>query len=293
MSARILSGQPAAERIRADVGRQVEELTQLGREATLAIVTANDDESSSWYVRSLVSSAAKLGVNAAVHDLGPCAGEVTIRATLERLSTDHAVHGIILQTPLPGGIDLGDVARAISPEKDVDGANPVSLGLLAAGLQAFAPATAEAVMTLLDEYQIDVEGREAVIVGRSAVVGKPLFHLLLNKNATITVCHSRSSNLQDVTRRADVVVAAVGKARLLTSEHVAPGAVVIDVGTNADPKEGLVGDVDANDVGPLAAALSPVPGGVGAVTTSLLLLHTTSAALRAQGQNFTPAGIGS
>ncbi|MDX6316507.1 MAG: methylenetetrahydrofolate dehydrogenase / methenyltetrahydrofolate cyclohydrolase, partial [Streptomyces sp.] len=186
--------------------------------------------------------------------------------------------GIILQTPLPEGAALEDLASAIAFEKDVDGANPLSLGRLAAGLPAYAPATAEAVVAILDHHKVELTGRHAAVVGRSTVVGKPAAHLLLDRNATVTVCHSRTADLAAVTSACDVVVAAVGRAGLITAAHVRPRAVVVDVGTNPTEDGGLVGDVDAASVEAVAGALTPVPGGVGPVTTALLLQHTVRAA---------------
>ena len=207
----------------------------------------------------------------------------TVAATLRRLSADVDVHGIILQTPLPPGVDGVALAGDIAVEKDVDGANPVSLGRLTAGLPAFAPATAAAVMRLLDDHGVTLSGRRAVVVGRSLVVGKPVAMLLLERDATVTVCHSRTVDLPARTAEADVLVAAVGRPRMLGAEHVGPGAVVIDVGTTPDETGALVGDVDAAAVMGRAGAVTPVPGGVGPVTTALLLLNTVTAAGRAAG----------
>jgi len=200
-----------------------------------------------------------------------------IRVALIALSENPLVHGILLQTPLPGGARLADLAGLIDPAKDVDGANPTSLGRLMTGLPAFAPATAAAVLALLDSYEIALSGRRAVVVGRSAVVGKPVAQLLLARNATVTVCHSRTVDLAAVTSSAEVLVAAAGRAGLIGPSYVAPGAVVVDVGTNATPDGGLAGDVDPA-VADVAGALSPVPGGVGPVTTALLLRHVVEAA---------------
>ncbi len=172
----------------------------------------------------------------------------TIRSTLGRLSDEATVHGVILQTPLPQGAKLAELAAGIDPAKDVDGANPVSLGRLASGLPAYAPATAEAVIALLDHHGIDLEGQHVAMVGRSNVVGKPAAHLLLNGDATVTVCHSRTRGLAAITSQADVLVAAVGKPRMFTDEYVRPGAIVVDVGTNPTEDGGLVGDVDAGAV---------------------------------------------
>jgi methylenetetrahydrofolate dehydrogenase (NADP+) / methenyltetrahydrofolate cyclohydrolase len=240
------------------------------------VVTATDDEASAWYVRSLAAAATKAGIGCEVEDLGPQAAADGIAAQLSALSADPTVAGIILTTPLPGGARLAELATAIDPAKDVDGANPVSLGRLMTGLPAFAPATAEAVLRLLDHHHVELEGRRAVVVGRSAVVGKPVAHLLLDRNATVTIAHSRTRDLTAITRQADVLVVAAGRAHLIGPDHVTPGAIVIDVGTNATPDGGLAGDVDPKvaDV----AALSPVPGGVGPVTTAVLLRHVTDAA---------------
>ncbi|GAA3171946.1 bifunctional 5,10-methylenetetrahydrofolate dehydrogenase/5,10-methenyltetrahydrofolate cyclohydrolase [Nonomuraea roseoviolacea] len=249
-----------------------------GTTPRLAVVVATGDEATLWYVRSIAKAAAGAGVACDIVDLGPAAQAEGIRATLERLSADPGVHGVMLQTPLPEGVSAQELAASIDPAKDVDGANPLSLGRLAAGLPAFAPATAAAVMALLDRHGVTLKGARAVVVGRSTVVGKPLAHLLLDRHATVTVCHSRTRDLAAVTSTAEVLVAAVGRAGLIGAEHVAPGAVVIDVGTNPTADGGLTGDVDFDAVIGRAGALTPVPGGVGPVTTALLLRHTVTAA---------------
>ncbi|MEU0565691.1 bifunctional 5,10-methylenetetrahydrofolate dehydrogenase/5,10-methenyltetrahydrofolate cyclohydrolase [Nonomuraea sp. NPDC005983] len=271
---RTLTGRELAASLRAEVAARVE----AGPQPRLAVVVATADEASLWYVRSIAKAAAGVGITCDLVDLGPDAETERIRQTLARLSADDAVHGVMLQTPLPAGASLQDLAGAIDPAKDVDGANPLSLGRLAAGLPAFAPATAAAVLALLDHYGVELSGARAVVVGRSTVVGKPLAHLLLDRHATVTVCHSRTRDLAAVTSTAEVLVAAVGRAGLIGAEHVAPGAVVIDVGTNPTEDGGLVGDVDFDAVAGRAAALTPVPGGVGPVTTALLLSHTARAA---------------
>jgi methylenetetrahydrofolate dehydrogenase (NADP+)/methenyltetrahydrofolate cyclohydrolase len=272
----VLSGRELAAGIRAGTADAAAARAALGHPPRLSVVTATDDEASAWYVRSLASAAAKAGIGCEVEDLGPQAAADGIAAQLSALSADPTVAGIILTTPLPGGARLAELAAAIDPAKDVDGANPVSLGRLMTGLPAFAPATAEAVLRLLDHHHVELEGRRAVVVGRSAVVGKPVAHLLLDRNATVTIAHSRTRDLTAITRQADVLVVAVGRAHLIGLDHVTPGAIVIDVGTNATPDGGLAGDVDPKvaDV----ATLSPVPGGVGPVTTAVLLRHVTDAA---------------
>ncbi len=276
-----LSGKPRAERIRADVTALAGELAEKGTRARLAVVIATADESTAWYVRSIARAAAKCGLDCDLVELGAEAAPERIRGALEELAAERAVHGVILQTPLPPGAVAAELAASLAPEQDVDGANPLSLGRLAAGQPAFAPATAEAVVELLDAHGIALAGRTVAVVGRSTVVGKPLAHLLLDRDATVTVCHSRTADLAAATRRADVVVAAAGRPGLITGAHVREGAVVVDVGTNPTPEGGLVGDVDAASVGAKAAALSPVPGGVGPITTALLLRHTVEAAARA------------
>ncbi|MEV0850096.1 bifunctional 5,10-methylenetetrahydrofolate dehydrogenase/5,10-methenyltetrahydrofolate cyclohydrolase [Streptomyces sp. NPDC049954] len=279
---RTLSGKQLAAELRTRAARLAAELTEAGTPPRLAIVSATEDESSAWYVRSLARAAQKSGLLCTLVDLGPHATAEELRGTLDRLGTDRQVHGIILQTPLPPGVVTEDLTSSIPPAKDVDGANPVSLGRLLAGLPAFAPATAEAVLALLDHHEVPLSGRHAVIVGRSTVVGKPASLLLLARDATVTVCHSRTADLAATTRSGEILVAAAGRAGLITGEHVRPGAVVVDVGTNPTPDGGLAGDVDATTVAATASALTPVPGGVGPVTTALLLLHTAEAA-RAAG----------
>lgn len=284
MSARVLSGKELAASIRTETAERAAALAAAGTPPKLAVVVATADESSAWYVRSIARAAEKAGIACDIVDLGADAAPSLIRDRLTALSADDTVHGIILQTPLPQGAKLEDLAGAIAFEKDVDGANPLSLGRLAAGLPAFAPATAEAVVAILDHHEIDLTGLHVAVVGRSTVVGKPAAHLLLDRNATVTVCHSRTRELPAVTSAADVVVAAVGRAGLITAEHVRTGAVVVDVGTNPTDDGGLVGDVDAVAVADKAGALTPVPGGVGPVTTALLLRHTVQAAVQAAGR---------
>jgi methylenetetrahydrofolate dehydrogenase (NADP+)/methenyltetrahydrofolate cyclohydrolase len=282
MSAVLLSGRELAASIRASVAERTASLTAAGRPPRLAVIIATRDEGSAWYVRSLERSSAQAGIACDVTDLSyvsPAAAVAGIRGTLAALNGNPVVHGILLQTPLPGGARLAELASGIDPAKDVDGANPVSLGRLATGLPAFAPATAAAVLALLDHHRVALSGRRAVVVGRSAVVGKPVAQLLLARDATVTVCHSRTADLAAVTASAEVLVAAAGRAGLIGPGFVAPGAVVVDVGTNALADGGMAGDVDPA-VASVAGALSPVPGGVGPVTTALLLQHVVEAASR-------------
>jgi methylenetetrahydrofolate dehydrogenase (NADP+)/methenyltetrahydrofolate cyclohydrolase len=273
-----LSGRDLATEIRAQAAEDAARLTATGVTPALTVVTANDDAGSAWYVSSIAKAAAKAGIGCGVRDLGPGADGTRIGGELDDLAADHAVHGVILQAPLPAGVRTAELAERIAPRQDVDGANPVSLGRLVAGLPAFPPATAEAVVALLRHYAIPMRGVHVAVVGRSVVVGKPLAHLLLAEDATVTICHSRTADLAAVTRQAGIVVAAAGRAWLITSEHIRPGATVIDVGTNEGPDGTLVGDVDAATVREVASGLSPVPGGVGPVTTALLLAHVVRAA---------------
>jgi methylenetetrahydrofolate dehydrogenase (NADP+) / methenyltetrahydrofolate cyclohydrolase len=274
VTAASLTGRELATTIRAAAAVRAAELTVAGRQPRLAVVTATDDEASAAYVRSIANAAGKEGIACDVLRTTTAAG---VSATLAQLADDPEVHGVMLQTPLPDGALLADLARAIPAGKDVDGASPESLGRVMAGLPAFAPATAEAVLALLDYYQVELRGRHAVVVGRSVVVGKPVAHLLLDRHATVTIGHSRTADLAAITRQADVLVVAAGRAGLIGPEHVSPGATVIDVGTNVTDAGQLAGDVDPAVAG-VATALSPVPGGIGPVTTALLLRHVVEAA---------------
>jgi len=274
VTAASLTGRELATTIRAAAAARAAELTVAGRQPRLAVVTATDDEASAAYVRSIANAAGKEGIACDLLRTTTAAG---VSATLAQLADDPEVHGVMLQTPLPEGALLADLARAIPAGKDVDGASPESLGRVVAGLPAFAPATAEAVLALLDYYQVELRGRHAVVVGRSVVVGKPVAHLLLDRHATVTISHSRTADLAAITRQADVLVVAAGRAGLIGPEHVSPGATVIDVGTNVTDAGQLAGDVDPA-VASVVAALSPVPGGIGPVTTALLLRHVVEAA---------------
>lgn len=278
MNTQVLSGKQLATLIQQRAGEEVRALENSGRHPVLAVVVATDDESTLWYVRSIERAAERLGIGCRIVDLGPEATEQVLASVLGDLSTEPSVNGIILQTPLPVGVKADSLVGLIAPEKDIDGANPLSLGRLAVGQPAFAPATAQAVVELLDHFDVPVAGRNVAVVGRSAVVGKPLALLLLERDATVTICHSRSGPLERYTRPADVVVVAAGRTGLLKGGHISPETVVVDVGTNVLPDGSLVGDVDEASVTGIAAGLTPVPGGVGSVTTALLLLHTVEAA---------------
>ncbi|AUI59151.1 bifunctional 5,10-methylenetetrahydrofolate dehydrogenase/5,10-methenyltetrahydrofolate cyclohydrolase [Amycolatopsis sp. BJA-103] len=273
----LIDGRAIAAAITAEVTETAAKLRESGTAPTLAVLVPTDDDATAWYVRSIERAAKKVGVDCRVVQLEKPTGEDVTRE-LDKLSADPSVHGIICQTPLPEGVTLDHVGAHIDPAKDVDGANPVSLGRLTAGLPTYAPATAAAVLEILKREQVALSGAQVAVVGRSTVVGKPAALLLLGENATVTVCHSRTKDLAAVTRTADVLVVAVGRAHFVGADHVKPGAVVIDVGTNPTPEGGLVGDVDQAAVEGIAGSITPVPGGVGPVTTSLLLRHTVTAA---------------
>ncbi|ALE74707.1 5,10-methylene-tetrahydrofolate cyclohydrolase [Pseudonocardia sp. EC080625-04] len=281
-AAAVLDGTGLAREIRARVAAGAAESAGRGVPVRLAVVVATDDEGAGWYVRSLSGAAGRAGIVCDVVALAPDADAGTIRRTLAGLSADDTVHGIVLQTPLPDGVRVSELAAEIVPEKDVDGANPLSVGRLAAGLPAHPPATAAAVLALLDHHGIALAGRSAVVVGRSLVVGKPTAQLLLQRDATVSICHRHTKDLAEHTRHADVLVVAVGLIGLVRAEHVAEGAIVVDVGTNTAPDGSLAGDVDAADVATRAGGITPVPGGVGPVTTALILDHTVRSA-RAHG----------
>ncbi|MBV8932172.1 MAG: bifunctional 5,10-methylenetetrahydrofolate dehydrogenase/5,10-methenyltetrahydrofolate cyclohydrolase [Kutzneria sp.] len=276
----LIDGRAVAATIREQVAAKARALRSTGATPTLAILVPTDDEATAWYVRSIERMAEKVDVRVRVvretNDIGACLAE---------LSADPTMHGVICQTPLPAGMSLDVLGRHIDTAKDVDGANPVSLGRLAVGLPAFAPATAQAVIELLRAHGTTLAGTDVVVVGRSSVVGKPAALLLLAENATVTVCHSHTKDLAVQTSRADVVVACVGRAQILGAAHMRPGAVVIDVGTNPTADGGLVGDVDTAAVEPIAEAITPVPGGVGPVTTALLLRNVVSAAQAASASS--------
>ncbi|MFI6865408.1 bifunctional 5,10-methylenetetrahydrofolate dehydrogenase/5,10-methenyltetrahydrofolate cyclohydrolase [Nocardia sp. NPDC050406] len=277
-----LTGKDLAAAINADTKQRAAALAEHGAAPRLVLVVANDDPASIWYVKSLNRAAERNGITCDTVDLGVEASAADIRAKLAELSEDASVDAIMLQTPLPKGVGLDDVSLAITAAKDVDGVSPLSLGLLATGLPGFPPATAEAVVELAKAHAVALSGKHVAVVGRSNVVGKPLAQLLLAENATVTVCHSRTTDLPSVTSAADIVVAAVGRAGLITAEHVREGAVVIDVGTNEGEDGNITGDVDSASVTGKAAALSPVPGGVGPVTTALLMRHVVQAAENAR-----------
>jgi methylenetetrahydrofolate dehydrogenase (NADP+) / methenyltetrahydrofolate cyclohydrolase len=269
----LLEGRTLAAEIR---GRAAAEAAA-GPTPVLAAVIATDDPGAAWYLGSIAKAAAATGIELREVPVRDAAG---VLERLDELSGDPAVHGIICLTPLPDGLSLSEAGRRIATGKDIDGASPTSLGRLTAGIEAYAPATAQAVIELIHSSGTSLEGARAVVVGRSTVVGKPLAMLLLADQATVTICHTRTRDLAAETRRAEVLVAAAGRAHLIGAEHVAPGVLVIDVGANEALDGSMVGDVDTAAVETIASAITPVPGGVGPVTTAVLLRNAVSAARR-------------
>lgn len=278
MAATVIDGKAVAASVRERVRGGVEELTgQLGRPPGLATVLVGDDPASAIYVRRKHEACEEAGIHSFDHKPDVGIAQEDLLALVGDLNEDDEVDGILVQLPLPEHLDADPVVAALDPAKDVDGLTPTSAGLLARGEPGLVPATPQGVMELIRSAGVDPEGKEAVIVGRSNLVGRPLFSLLLGGNATVTVCHSRTRDLGEVCRRAEILVAAAGQPRLVTGDMIRPGATVIDVGTNRTD-EGLVGDVAFEEAKEVAGAITPVPGGVGPMTIAMLLVNTLSAA---------------
>jgi methylenetetrahydrofolate dehydrogenase (NADP+) / methenyltetrahydrofolate cyclohydrolase len=288
MSARIIDGKSVAARIREEVAR---EIAGLDVRPGLATVLVGDDPASAVYVRMKREDSAEVGIESFHHEPGGDVSAEELAALLRDLNADERVHGILLQLPLPAGLDQDEFIALIDPAKDVDGLTTANAGLLMQDRdEAMVPCTPAGVIELLREAGAELEGARAVVVGRSILVGKPLAQLLLAENATVTHCHSRTRDLPAVCREADVLIAAVGSPGLVTADMVREGAVVIDVGTNRTD-DGLVGDVDFDSVREKAGAITPVPGGVGPMTRAMLLVNTLRAARRAVGTDIrTPGG---
>jgi methylenetetrahydrofolate dehydrogenase (NADP+)/methenyltetrahydrofolate cyclohydrolase len=274
---RLLHGRPLAERLAARSRERSEALRARGIQAALAAVSVGIDPAANTYLARLERGGKELGITVRDVSLKRDATEQAVIAALDRASQDPSIHGVLLLTPLPGRLDEGHLVDHIAPAKDVEGVNPYNVGLLLDGRPRFVPSTAEAIVELLKFHEVRLGGAEVVVVGRSTVVGRPAAALLLNEDATVTIAHKRTSNVTVVTRRAAVIVVAVGRAGFLTGDMLAPGAVVIDAGINMTPA-GIAGDVDPDSVASVAGALSPVPGGVGTVTTALLLRNVLTAA---------------
>lgn len=278
MSARILEGKPIAERIRLDVSNRAFALREGAIVPHLSIFVGEGDAEGAYYASSLNKIGPRIGVDVSIETVALAGATAAFVKAVARAARDHRVHGIIVQRPLPVGFDLYEINRAIPPEKDVDCESPLSLGWLAQGVPHFAPATAAAVIEVLREPDLPpIAGSRAVVIGRSAVVGRPVAYMLTSADATVTLCHSRTRDLEMICRSAEIVVAAIGKPRFVNAGMIKRGSVVIDVGTNLVDGN-VVGDVDAEPVSQIAGAITPVPGGVGVVTTSILLRNVVAAA---------------
>jgi methylenetetrahydrofolate dehydrogenase (NADP+) / methenyltetrahydrofolate cyclohydrolase len=278
VSAQVIDGKAVAAGVRERVGAEVAELTsELGRPPGLATVLVGDDPASAIYVRRKREACEQVGIRSNHQEPAATIGQEELLGLVAELNRDDEVDGILVQLPLPEELDAGAVVNTIDPDKDVDGLTPVSAGRLARGEPGLVPCTPLGVMELLRSAGIDPRGTEAVIVGRSNLVGRPLASLLVGADATVTVCHSRTADLGEVCRRAEILVAAAGRPRLVGAEMIRPGATVIDVGTNRTD-DGLVGDVDFDAAREVAGAITPVPGGVGPMTIAMLLANTAQAA---------------
>jgi len=278
MAARILDGKSLAAQIRAAVKREVESLSQRGIRPGLAVILAGDDPASRVYVRNKVRACEETGVRSELFELPANVSEEALVDRVLALNDDEEVHGILVQLPLPKHIDSQKVLAAVSPAKDVDAFHALNLGALLEGHPRLLPCTPAGVMRLIESAGVAVAGAHAVIVGRSNIVGKPLALLLLQKDATVTICHSKSRDLESLTRTADILVAAVGRPKLIGARMVKPGACVIDVGVNRLGDGSLCGDVDFGPVREVAGSITPVPGGVGPMTIAMLLENCLRAA---------------
>jgi methylenetetrahydrofolate dehydrogenase (NADP+)/methenyltetrahydrofolate cyclohydrolase len=276
--AKILDGKAAAAGVRSEVAEEVASLKERGVPVRLDVILAGDDPASLTYVASKERDSEEVGIESRVHRFSSDVSQEELAGLVGQSNEDTAVSGFFIQLPLPEGLDSMPLISSISPVKDVDGLSPESVGRLVVGLPSLLPCTPHGVIQLLKRNGIEISGREAVVVGRSNLVGKPLAQLLLRENATVTLCHSRTRDLPEVTRRADILIVAAGKREMVGAEHVGEGAVVVDVGIHRNEEGGLVGDVRFDEVEPRAAWISPVPGGVGPMTRAMLLHNTVTAA---------------
>jgi len=278
MTARIIDGKAVAAELRAEIAREVAALKTAGKPAPgLHVVLVGEDPASKVYVASKEKLAAEVGMNSVAHRLPAETTEATLLAKVAELNADDSVDGILVQLPLPKHIDTGRIIDAIDPAKDVDGLHPINAGLLAGGKSGLVPCTPLGCMLLLKQVLPSLSGLEAVVIGRSELVGRPVAQLLLQADCTVTIAHSRTRDLPAVVQRADIVVAAVGRPRMVKGDWIKPGATVIDVGINRMPDGKLAGDVDYAEAAEVAGAITPVPGGVGPMTIACLLRNTLTA----------------
>lgn len=282
--AQIISGKELAARIKQRVSGQVEELKAGGVTPCLAVVLVGDDPASAVYVRGKESDCRECGIESRMLRLPADTTQAQLLEQLEKLAADKSVHGILVQLPLPAQIDEQAVIAAIPPEKDVDGFSPVNVGRMMIGEECFLPCTPAGCIEMLKSTGVPIAGKQAVVLGRSNIVGKPAAMLLLRENATVTICHSKTEDLAAVCAGADILVAAIGKPKFVTGDMVKPGAVVIDVGINRDENGKLCGDVDFAAAEARASFITPVPGGVGLMTRAMLLVNTIQAARRQTGR---------
>lgn len=280
-----IDGKAIAQQKRADIAKEVLELKKKGVTPGLAVILVGADPASEIYVRNKHKACNEVGIYSKEIHLGEETKEEELLALIDELNLDPNIDGILVQLPLPKQIDADKVIQRISPKKDVDGFHPMNVGALATGQDGFVSCTPLGIMELIKSTGIDIAGKEAVVIGRSNIVGKPVFHLLLKENATVTICHSRTKNLPEVCRRADIVVAAIGKPEMITADYIKEGAVVIDVGINRLPTGKVVGDVAYEEVAPKASFITPVPGGVGPMTITMLLFNTLKSSQKRADNN--------
>lgn len=280
MAAQVIDGKAIAEQVKAEVAAEVERLKGQGITPGLAVVLVGEDPASQVYTSNKERTARELGMHSVLHRLPATTSQAELDALVDELNADPAIHGILVQSPLPKGLSMDAIIRRIKPEKDVDGFHPENVGKLWQGEEALVACTPAGVMVMLEKMGIDPAGKHAVVVGRSNIVGKPMAALLLKKHATVTICHSRTPDLKETCRKADILVAAIGRLQMITGEYVKPGAVVIDVGINPVPgfKSKIRGDVEYDSAASVAGAITPVPGGVGPMTIALLMANTVKAA---------------
>ena len=275
---KILDGKAVSLKVKESVKVRADELKKFGVEPTLAVVLVGEDKASQTYVRAKEKACNEYGIKSVAHRLSENTTQNELLALINVLNLDDSIHGILVQLPLPKHIDTNVVLAAIDPRKDVDGFHAVNVGKLVSGLDGFVPCTPLGVMEILKEYDIEVAGLNAVVIGRSNIVGKPMANLLLNASATVTITHSKTKNLKEIFKNADLIVAAIGKPFFLKADMVKEGAVVVDVGINRLDDGRLVGDVDFEEVAPKCSYITPVPGGVGPMTIAMLLNNTILAA---------------
>jgi methylenetetrahydrofolate dehydrogenase (NADP+)/methenyltetrahydrofolate cyclohydrolase len=275
---KILDGMAAAAEVRSEVATEVARLKDRGVPVRLDVVLVGEDPASVTYVASKERDSQEVGIESRVHRFPADVTQEDLASLVASLNGDEAISGFFIQLPLPEGLDAMPLISSIDPARDVDGLSPESAGRLAVGLPSLLPCTPHGVIQLLKRNGVEISGRDAIVVGRSNLVGKPLAQLLLRENATVTVCHSRTRDLPEVTRRADILVVAAGRREMIGAEHAKEGAVVVDVGIHRKEEGGLVGDVRFDEVEPKAAWISPVPGGVGPMTRAMLLHNTVTAA---------------